>query len=258
MGDRGGVSYAVSGETTEWEDILIKKGIVEKDDVLRGKGIDPEMLRLEEAVRDAEEVEVERMQSLSLQDKLAQKTLEELEEAEDDFQDDEEEEIFARMRQERLAVLKTEAAAARFGEVREISKQEWMREVTEGSKECSVVVHLFQNSVVECNLLTEALTVVAKKFPKVKFLRIRSTSAVENWPDSNLPTIFVYTDGALATQLIGVGELGGKRLTALDVEWWLARKGLVESDLEANPRESAGVNEVNIRRGNRSNSDDSD
>lgn len=32
------------------QDILIKKGIVEKDDVLRGKGIDPDEQRLEEAI----------------------------------------------------------------------------------------------------------------------------------------------------------------------------------------------------------------
>lgn len=33
-----------------FQDVLIKKGIVEKDDVLRGKGIDPDELRLEEAI----------------------------------------------------------------------------------------------------------------------------------------------------------------------------------------------------------------
>lgn len=31
----------MSGETTEWEDILIKKGITTKEDVLLGKGLDP-------------------------------------------------------------------------------------------------------------------------------------------------------------------------------------------------------------------------
>lgn len=36
--------------STRFQDILIKKGIVEKDDVLRGKGIDPDELRLEEAI----------------------------------------------------------------------------------------------------------------------------------------------------------------------------------------------------------------
>ncbi len=33
--------YEVSGETTEWEDILIKKGIKTKEEVLLEKGLNP-------------------------------------------------------------------------------------------------------------------------------------------------------------------------------------------------------------------------
>jgi hypothetical protein len=40
-----GNTYAYSGETTEWEDILIKKGIVTKESVLIGKGLNPEDVR---------------------------------------------------------------------------------------------------------------------------------------------------------------------------------------------------------------------
>ena len=42
----GGKSYEVTGETTEWEDILIKKGITTKEDVLIGKGLNPEDVSL--------------------------------------------------------------------------------------------------------------------------------------------------------------------------------------------------------------------
>lgn len=37
-----GTTYAVSGENTEWEDILIKKGITTQESVLIGKGINPD------------------------------------------------------------------------------------------------------------------------------------------------------------------------------------------------------------------------
>lgn len=37
-----GKTYEISGDTTEWEDILIKKGITTKEDVLLGKGLNPE------------------------------------------------------------------------------------------------------------------------------------------------------------------------------------------------------------------------
>ena len=34
-------TYEVSGETTEWDDILISKGITTKEDVLLSKGLNP-------------------------------------------------------------------------------------------------------------------------------------------------------------------------------------------------------------------------
>ena len=57
--------------------------------------------------------------------------------------------------------------------------------------------------------MSNCLTALAKKFQEVKFVKIRSTQAVENWPDSNLPTLFMYQNGALAKQMIGTRSLGG-------------------------------------------------
>lgn len=37
-----GKSYEVSGENTEWEDILISKGITTQENVYLGKGLNPE------------------------------------------------------------------------------------------------------------------------------------------------------------------------------------------------------------------------
>jgi hypothetical protein len=41
-----GKSYEVTGETTEWEDILIQKGIKTKDQVLIEKGLNPADVKL--------------------------------------------------------------------------------------------------------------------------------------------------------------------------------------------------------------------
>lgn len=68
--------------------------------------------------------------------------------------------------------------------------------------------------VTECRLLEEVLLTVAKKFKEVKFVKIVSTAAVENWPDRNLPTLFLYHDGELQTQMLGLKKLGGRSTTA--------------------------------------------
>jgi hypothetical protein len=103
-----------------------------------------------------------------------------------------------------------------------------------------VVVHLYQDRVEDCRVLEEVLRAVAAKFKAVKFLKIRSTSAIENWPDRNLPTLFVYRDGELRTQMLGLKKVGGKKAQARDLEWWLAQAGVVETEMEEDPREEEG------------------
>lgn len=58
-----------------------------------------------------------------------------------------------------------------------------------------MAVHLYQDSVIECRLLEETLLQIAVKFKYIKFLKIKSTQAVENWPDRNLPSLFLYHEG---------------------------------------------------------------
>lgn len=102
----------------------------------------------------------------------------------------------------------------RFGDVTEIIKDEWISQVTDGSQSCDVVVHLYQDSMIECQLMDEALRVLAAKFKYIKFLRIKYNQAIENWPERNLPTVFVYSKGTLKTQLITLNSVGGKKMNA--------------------------------------------
>jgi hypothetical protein len=113
-------------------------------------------------------------------------------------------------RQQRLNELKDAAFRNRFGEVVDIVKNDWVREVTEGSNKCTVIVHLYEDCITECNVMDEALKQLAPKFKYLKFLRIKSTSAIENWPERNLPTLFVYEEGSLKTQVLTLNELDGK------------------------------------------------
>jgi len=39
--NRGNTSYKHTGETTEWDDILMEKGVVTREQVFRAKGLDP-------------------------------------------------------------------------------------------------------------------------------------------------------------------------------------------------------------------------
>lgn len=125
----------------------------------------------------------------------------------------------------------------RYGEVIQISKDQWVHEVTEASKTCTVIVFLYQDSIIDCNIMDEALITLSNKFKDIKFTKIKSTSAVENWPDYNLPTLFIYKDSQLIQQLLTLKQVHGKSMTPLDLEWWLVCKDIIKnSELEEDPR----------------------
>jgi len=131
----------------------------------------------------------------------------------DDFQDEEDDEVFAKYKRERLKELKEKERNDKFGELREISAQDYIKEVNNAGLGVWVVVHLSQDSLPLSNLVNQRLKELAKKFPQTKFLKIRSTDCIKNYPDRNLPTILIYFEDELKQQLIGIYSLGGPELT---------------------------------------------
>lgn len=64
-----------------------------------------------------------------------------------------------------------------------------------------------------CALINQHMSGLAKKFRDVKFIKAISTTCIPNYPDKNLPTIFVYQEGDIKAQFIGPLVFGGMNLT---------------------------------------------
>ena len=64
-----------------------------------------------------------------------------------------------------------------------------------------------------CKLVNKHITDLARKFPETKFLKSVSSVCIPNYPDKNLPTVFVYFEGEMKKQYIGPMEFGGMNLT---------------------------------------------
>ena len=188
MGDRGNVFYAPTGETTEWEDILVKKGI------------------LVPKTKVPDETEYEAEAAAAAADPRENATLDELDELEDDYDDDAE---LARIRERRIHEMMAQASRNKFGDVRCISKDEWTKEVTDGSSEQWVVAYLWDEALEECKVMDQVLRDVAKKHRDVKFVSIQAQACIENWPSRNCPTLFMYHKGTLQNQLLGIRKLHG-------------------------------------------------
>ncbi|XP_054643872.1 phosducin-like protein 3 [Dunckerocampus dactyliophorus] len=206
-------------EDTEWNDILRKKGI----------------LPPKEVPKEDEEEEQLALQQTSVVKTYENMTLEELEENEDEFEEDDEAAI-EMYRQKRLAEWKANQVKNVFGEVTEISGQDYVNEVNKAGEGIWVVLHLYKQGIPLCALINQHLSALARKFPQAKFLKSISTTCIANYPDRNLPTIFVYFEGEIKAQFIGPLVFGGMNLTLEELEWRLSETGAVKTDLEENPR----------------------
>ncbi|KAG7463623.1 hypothetical protein MATL_G00178580 [Megalops atlanticus] len=203
---------------TEWNDILRKKGILPPKETPKEEEEEEQQILQQSVVKTYEDM-----------------TLEELEENEDEF--NEEDELAIEMyRQKRLAEWKANQIKNVFGEVMEISGQDYVQEVNKAGQGIWVVLHLYKQGIPLCTLINQHLSQLARKFPQTKFLKSISTTCIPNYPDRNLPTVFVYFEGEMKAQYIGPLVFGGMNLKVEELEWRLSESGAVKTDLEENPR----------------------
>jgi hypothetical protein len=260
MADRGAQSTPFSTRLTDFDDALIKRGICSREQCLLAKGMSEDQV-LDTLV--AEEVE---LQTRAAEDTLRAslldrelhpervreevashatvKQLEELEE-DDEFADDA---FLAKYRQQRISELQEKNRQKVHGEVLEISRDQWTREINAASSLSWVFVHLYEEYVKDCVVLNRVLAEIARKHAQVKFVKIRAQTAVPDWPDGNLPAAYLYKDGAMRKQLVGSREIatGPPPFTSLSVERKLVELGVlkvedVEDDAsEDDAEESSG------------------
>ena len=100
----------------------------------------------------------------------------------------------------------------------------------------TVVLHLYKQGIPLCALINQQLLQLAAKFKSVKFLRSISTTCIPNYPDKNLPTLFVYKDGAMKAQLVGPMNFRGTSMTLKELEYILGKAGAVETEVKEDPR----------------------
>eukprot|EP00039_Didymoeca_costata_P003330 m.66881 g.66881 ORF g.66881 m.66881 type:complete len:256 (-) comp11844_c0_seq3:1981-2748(-) len=216
-------------EDTEWNDILRQKGIIPEKEKSEYKKGEEELLELlEEAsanVQKAKEGKATQASSLKELDKLL-----------DEVADDDEERARAAYRAKRIAEMKAEAAKKQFGEVINITGNEYIREINQAGEGIFVVLHLYRKDLPICARLQQIMASLAKKNPTTKFVQSVSQSCIPNYPDRNLPTVFIYYEDDIKTQFVGPTIFGGLSMREKDVEWELSRHGAVKTNMKERPK----------------------
>ena len=202
-------SYAYTTATTEFDDELIRRGVVTTEQAMVAKGASAEEAhRLTVLAKKAKEGGKSTQESNSIpKDDFSDDKSDD----DDDFLDDD---FLQKYRQQRIAELKkehsnsTESSKDRgmvyYGEAVPIQRPDWTYHVNEASQDSWVVVTLTSNNLEVTGAVEAAAKALAKLCPSVKFVMIPSQSAIDNWPDSNLPSVFVYRHGEMQRELIGM------------------------------------------------------
>lgn len=144
-------------------------------------------------------------------------------------------------RASRLAQISQQAKKELYGNLREIRADEWQTEVTKASDTVNVVVLLYNpfpagsNEHQYAELVSEAIRTLALRHIAVKFVKIRAQDAIANYPEKNCPTILVYSKSDVLMQIVGLDACGGARTSADFLEWRLAEKKIVTTELEEDP-----------------------
>src|SRR5688572_7476250 len=108
-------------------------------------------------------------------------------------------------RQKRLAELSKLKQKSKHGRVYPISKPEYSSAVTEASRDGTAIFVLLTSSSggnVESRLLSELWRRLAEKYADLKFCEMRADMAIEGYPDKNCPTILVYKDEQILSQVV--------------------------------------------------------
>ena len=204
--------------TTEWEDIHVKLGnyvptqkVSESNDTLQ-------------------QIAIEEMQKY---DPLENKTVEQLNELEDE----EDDEVLKRYKEKRIKEMKEFASKPHYGKLLELKKQDYIQEVTNAPKDVYVVLHLYQDYIMDCKILDKILDSLAHRFVLVKFMRIKADECIEGLKDQNVPGVIIYHNSKMIKQLIPATYYfgGSGKLSQDKVEWILGSLKVLKSELENDP-----------------------
>jgi len=208
----------------------------EWNDALRRHKIIPDKPKEAEVTEE----QIQAMVDAAIKEKTGQKDIEDMnldelaEKEDDDWEDDG---LIEKIRQQRMAEMREKSAKAKFGEIREISAPDYVAEVNNAGAGVWVVLHLYRSGIPLCDLINGHMLQLTKKFPATKFLKSISTTCIPNYPDKNLPTIFIYHEGQMKAQLVGPLMFGGMNLAQNELEWMLSKAGAIEgSTIKDDPR----------------------
>ncbi|CAJ1339047.1 unnamed protein product, partial [Effrenium voratum] len=118
-------------------------------------------------------------------------------------------------------------AAAQFGELRQLCRASYVREVTDASAGGQWVLVLLYTDAIQCHPMMRPWAEAARRFPNIKFMKGVASEIIEDFPDHLTPTVIMYKDKECVKQVQGLAEWGGCDMSVDSIERVLAELGVV-------------------------------
>jgi hypothetical protein len=150
-------------------------------------------------------------------------------EALDQLDSDQNDPFIQQYRAQRIQQMKDQAKSGKkrkiFGNLTELRGDKFTNAIDSAPPEAFVVIHIYDEFIINCVKLNRCLAELAKIHPTVKFCRIQShqLDLSKNFLDKGLPAILVYKGGEIVGNLLRVTDTLGDKFTTRDVEEFLYR-----------------------------------
>ena len=150
-----------------------------------------------------------------------------------DKQDNDDDDFLAKYREKRLQQMKYSYSLPRFGNFIELeSRFEYVDTIDETDPRISVIIHIYEPTIKECNLLNEHLDTLARGDLKIgtRFCRIRAFTLKDDFDVIGLPALVLYRGSNLIrnwTRIVNYLPLENrKKFTSDDI------RNLIEPEVE--------------------------
>lgn len=219
-------SYGFTTATTQFDDALLKHGVVNRTQTLVAKGASvkqaQELLQKEQQAKDAWNKKQVKHWNADEDNKGSRSDDDDDNcDSYDDLWNDEDEEVLQRYRQLRLNELKesSERQDKSRGIVESIHRDEWIPKVNEASRDGTRVVICLTTASARHDFL-EACTVLARRHRHVVFVTLPAKEALgPDWPHPE-PSLLVYRHGKLEHEFFRLTALSANDLDTTLCKVW--------------------------------------
>lgn len=215
------------------------------------KGVLADYKKFKEYVKEQEKLETAKRTAQMNRFAMTGRTLNSDGQEEEEFDEDdllEDEQFMKEYSQKRLEELRQGfKQLPKFGFIKEVNASQYVDAIDKEDPAVHVVIHLYDQFQTTCYLMNQVLSLLAKKHPYVKFLKVVAKSVSDKFGEESLPTILVYKAGDLVGNFIKITDTIGDDFTVSEMEYFLAEKKFLIPELAVPLDTGNDSNRFNIK-----------